>query len=110
MQAFNFDSLDYMQELEKGGLSREHAETIARANARAFQAMLEARNLATREDLKLELARLEKDLKLELARLELNILGTKDSLIKWMCGIMLAGLAVGLGGLSILVAILHNIF
>lgn len=123
MHAFSFDTLEYVAELEKGGIKREHAETLAKANARAFQSMFESRNPASRDDLKLELARMEKELKLENARLERELkleiaelrentrqdmANLEKNLIKWMAGIMLAGLAVGLGGISIFMTIIMS--
>ena len=47
----NFDTLEYMEELKKYDLSQKQAEGITKATAKAFDQMIEVKELATKSDL-----------------------------------------------------------
>ena len=52
VQSTSFDTLAYVDELEKSGMERERAQAISRATAKAFRQAMESRELATREDIR----------------------------------------------------------
>lgn len=52
MNAIAFDTLAYGKRLQKGGIGREQAEAMAEATADAFQIMLDARHLASQQDIR----------------------------------------------------------
>lgn len=66
--AITFDTLAYGNKLQKSGVPREQAEAMAQANSEAFNAMVNAQQLATKQDL-----------------LEL-----KHDILKWMVTAMIA--------------------
>jgi hypothetical protein len=53
-----FDTLEYMDELKRSGMRPEEAEAITKATAKAFNQMLEAKEVVTKKDLQ--------DMKMEL--------------------------------------------
>lgn len=53
-----FDTLEYMDELKRSGMRQEEAEAITKATAKAFNQMLEAKEVVTKKDLQ--------DMKMEL--------------------------------------------
>lgn len=46
-----FDTLEYMDELKRSGMKQAEAEAITKATAKAFNQMLEAKEIATKKDL-----------------------------------------------------------
>jgi coiled-coil family 90 protein len=75
MATVTFDTLKYAQRLKEGGLPPEQAEAQARALAEVLQVNMG--DLVTRQDLQIELAPIRTDL----------------AVLKWMVGILLAGVA-----------------
>jgi len=47
----NFDTLEYMEELKKSGLTQEQAEGITKATAKAFVQMVDIKSLATKNEI-----------------------------------------------------------
>lgn len=79
MNAIAFDSLKYSQTLQDGGVPRNQADAIARANMETFAALIDSQQLATKQDV----------IKTK-TELKLYIEETKNNLIKWYIGIMVA--------------------
>ena len=46
-----FDTLEYMDELKRSGMRQEEAEAITKATAKAFNQMLETKEVVTKQDL-----------------------------------------------------------
>lgn len=46
-----FDTLEYVESLKKSGIKQEQAEAITRATSKAFIQLIEASDLATKNDL-----------------------------------------------------------
>jgi phage protein D len=76
MSAITFDTLKFVERLEKAGASRELASALAEAQKEAFAEALET-SLATKTDMG--------DVKLELARMD-----SKIDKLSWMMGILIA--------------------
>jgi hypothetical protein len=57
MTTLTFDTLKFVQRLEKAGVSREHATAEAEALAEVFDSA--GRDLATKADLKIEVSRID---------------------------------------------------
>ena len=77
----NFDTLEYMEELKKSGLTQEQAEGITKATAKAFIQMADLKELAT----KTNLLTLELSLKSFIVKsflLGISALGTIQALIQ----------------------------
>ena len=52
MQAsVSFDTLNFMDELKKSGMTPEQAEAITKATAKAFCQIMDANNIATKNDI-----------------------------------------------------------
>lgn len=51
MRATAFDTLEYMDELKRAGMEQEHAEAITKATQKAFNQVLDAKDLATAKEL-----------------------------------------------------------
>ena len=47
-----FDTLEYMDELKNAGMEQGLAEAITKANAKAFNQMIDMKELVTKKDLK----------------------------------------------------------
>jgi len=47
----NFDTLEYLEELKRGGIHHLEAEAITKATSKAFMQMMIAKDLATKKDL-----------------------------------------------------------
>ncbi len=47
-----FDTLEYMEDLMKSGIAKEQAEAITKANVKAFNQMIEVKELATKKDIR----------------------------------------------------------
>jgi len=73
MIAVTFDTLKFSKRLERAGISKAQAESQAEALAEVFDANLT--ELVTKKDLQLELALIRGEL----------------TLVKWMLGILIAG-------------------
>lgn len=71
MRSVMFDTLRFVRTLKEAGLPELQAEALAEA----FREAQGAANLVTREDLQIELAPIKQDL----------------TLVKWMLGLLLAG-------------------
>jgi hypothetical protein len=46
-----FDTLEYMDELKRSGMKHEEAEAITKATSKAFNQMMETKELSTKADL-----------------------------------------------------------
>jgi hypothetical protein len=46
-----FDTLQYMDELKRSGMSPDSAEALTKATAKAFNQMMETKEIATKKDL-----------------------------------------------------------
>ena len=79
MSAVTFDTLAYSDTLQKAGVPREQAEAFAKANAEAFNAMANTRQLATKQDI-------------EIVRREIET--NKHEILKWMVAGMVAQAAL----------------
>lgn len=82
MSSITFDTLAYSDSLQKAGISRAHAEAMAKAQAAALDKMLEASQFATKHDLR----------ELEL-RLKLEIQRSQNTMRNWFIGTALAIIA-----------------
>ncbi len=49
--SITFDTLDFMDELKRGGMQQDHAEAITKATAKALSQALEANSIATKRDI-----------------------------------------------------------
>ena len=47
-----FDTLEYMDELKRSGMKHEEAEAITKATSKAFNQMMETKEVSTKLDLK----------------------------------------------------------
>lgn len=83
MASVTFDTLKFVERLERSGVSREQATAMAEAQKDSFSEVLDT-TLATKEDIQA----LRLDLKVEMAGFK----GEMTS-IKWMIGV-LVGLAI----------------
>ena len=57
-----FDTLEYSKALQDAGMDRTLAELIARKQREAFEEVLDARQLVTKQDLQLEIEKVRSDL------------------------------------------------
>ena len=57
-----FDTLEYSKALQDAGMDRTLAELIARKQREAFEEVLDARKLVTKQDLQLEIEKVRADL------------------------------------------------
>jgi hypothetical protein len=57
-----FDTLEFADELKKGGFDQKQAETLTKANVKAFNQIFEDKDLATRSDLNQYLLQLKLEL------------------------------------------------
>lgn len=86
MTAIPFDALAFCKIIQAGGFSREQAEALATAQQQALKEAVAARDIASKADLELGLAKLQAEMSLKLAE-------TKTSLVKWMISLFIAQLA-----------------
>jgi hypothetical protein len=80
-----FDTLEYMDELKNAGMEQGLAEAITKANAKAFNQMIDLKELATKQDL----FKLEQDLKSFIIKslgIGLGILGGLQALFHFLPG------------------------
>jgi hypothetical protein len=49
--SITFDTLEYMNELKRSGMRQEEAEAITNATTKAFNQMIDTKELATKKDL-----------------------------------------------------------
>jgi len=80
MSAITFDTLKFVERLEKAGMSREYAAALAEAQKDSLSEVMDAQ-LATKGDL----AKMESTLQKEIQRLDYEI-----RLVRWMVGLSLA--------------------
>ena len=80
MSAITFDTLKFVERLEKAGMSREYAAALAEAQKDSLSEVMDAQ-LATKGDL----AKMESSLQKEIQRLDYEI-----RLVRWMVGLSLA--------------------
>lgn len=59
----NFDTLNFMEELEKSGMDQKQAEAITKATAMAFAQMMQTQELITKKDLRETENILKKDIR-----------------------------------------------
>lgn len=52
MRSINFDTLEYMDELKRSGMKIAEAEAITKATAKAFNQMLDTKEIATKSDIR----------------------------------------------------------
>lgn len=78
MATITFDTLAYTNRLEQAGVPREQAEALAKANAEAFTAMADTRQLATKQDIE----RIGREFEARLA-------DTKHEILKWVMGMIM---------------------
>ena len=83
-----FDTLDFVNELKKGGIKQEEAEAITNATKKAMVQILEVKEVATKLDIHA--------LKLDIANLQINMQKFMFKTTLWIIG--------SLGGLQ---ALLH---
>jgi hypothetical protein len=84
MASFTFDTLKFANKLKAAGVPAEHAEAEAAALSEVLEVNL--KELATKEDLKNGLRDLEMKLDTRLEKLMGEMV-----LLKWMMGILIAG-------------------
>lgn len=87
MTAVTFDTLAFSKELQDAGIPREQAEALAKANAKAFSAMVTTQQLATKQDI-------------ETVRREAE--ANKHEILKWMVTAMIAQTALLVGIIAFL--------
>lgn len=91
MATITFDTLAYSEKMQKAGFTREQADATAKANAAAFQDMVNTQHLATKQDV----LAAKPDLEIELAK-------TKQDILKWMVTAMIAQTALLVGIIAFL--------
>jgi hypothetical protein len=87
MATVTFDTLKFVERLEKSGISREHASAIAEAQKDSISEIMDS-TLATKGDannLKLEMQSMKTELKVEMTAIK----GEMTS-VKYMVGILVA--------------------
>jgi transposase len=75
----HFDTLDYANTLEGAGISRAHAEAIAKVQAKALTDLV-ANDLVTKDFLRSELTQTETRLRGEIAKLGMDLRGESGKL------------------------------
>ncbi|MBD5552897.1 MAG: DUF1640 domain-containing protein [Desulfovibrio sp.] len=101
MSTLTFDTLAFSNKLQESGIPRKQADAMASANSDAFQNMLAARELVTKQDLALALA----ETRLEL---EKTINTNKHEILKWLIGTIIAQTTLLLSALGIGLALLKS--
>lgn len=91
MATISFDTLAYSENMQKAGFTREQADAMAKANAVAFQDMVDTQQLATKQDV----LAVKHDLEIELAK-------TKNDILKWMVMGMITQTALLVGIMTFL--------
>lgn len=85
MAAVTFDTLKFVEKLEKSGISREHASAIAEAQKDSISEIMDS-TLATKGDInsiKLELQSVKSDL-----RVEMSAIRGEMASLKYMVGVL----------------------
>ena len=97
MPLIAFDTLAYSDKLQEGGLPREQAEAIARANVDAFRSLVVTQRLATKRDIeelrqatKRDTSELRQELKEDISELRQEMADTKHEILKWLFGLIIA--------------------
>lgn len=86
MTSVTFDTLAYSNSLQAAGIPKAQADAMAGANATAFEAMINVKQLSTKQDIT--------DLRNEL---KLDIANSKHEILKWMVTGMVAQAALLVG-------------
>jgi hypothetical protein len=90
MASVTFDTLKYVEHLEKSGIPREHASAIANAQKESLSEVLDS-TLATKQDI--QSLKLENKENIQSLKLEMSALKGEMTSIKWMMGV-LVGVAI----------------
>jgi len=80
MATITFDTLKFVERLEKAGVTREQASAFSEAQKEAFAEALDS-TLATKNDIE--------TLRLDISKLDARLSG-ELTLIKWMLGVVIA--------------------
>ncbi len=80
MSTITFDTLKFVERLERAGVPREQASAISEAQKEAFPEALDS-TLATKNDIEA--------LRLDISKLDARLSG-ELTLIKWMLGVVIA--------------------
>jgi hypothetical protein len=80
MSAITFDTLKFVEKLERAGVSREQATAFAEAQKEAFAEALDT-SIATKNDIE--------TVRADLAKIDARISG-EITLVKWMLGVVIA--------------------
>jgi hypothetical protein len=80
MATITFDTLKFVEKLEKAGVSREQAAAFADAQKEAFSEALDT-SIATKNDIE--------SVRIDIAKLDAKITG-EITLMKWMLGVVIA--------------------
>jgi hypothetical protein len=100
--AVAFDTLKFVRKLEAGGFTQSQAAAAAEAFAEAT-----SQELATRADLKTEIAAVRAELRETELRLEAKIEAAKTDIVKWLFGTIGFQTLVILGAVLALARIVH---
>ena len=79
MATITFDTLKFVERLEKAGVSRDQAAAFADAQKEAFAEALDT-SIATKNDIE--------SVRLDIAKLDAKIIG-EITLMKWMLGVVI---------------------
>jgi len=80
MATITFDTLKFVEKLEKAGVSREQAAAFADAQKEAFSEALDT-SISTKHDIE--------SVRMDIAKLDAKITG-EITLMKWMLGVIIA--------------------
>ena len=80
MGVITFDTLKFVEKLEKAGVSREQAAAFADAQKEAFSEALDT-SIATKNDIE--------SVRMDITKLDAKITG-EITLMKWMLGVVIA--------------------
>ncbi len=130
MAQIAFDTLEYSNRLQAGGIPREHAEAIVQANVKALKDLVEMQQLVTKNDLALAKNELEaqitetrNNLEAQITEtrsnlearivetrntLEMKLADSKHELLKWIIGLAAAQIALMAAISGIVIAVLKN--
>lgn len=93
-----FDAIGYAEALEKSGINPEAARLIAKTQAAAADSFVDSKELVTKADLRAAISELE-------VRLTNKLEERFTTLTTWIGGLFVA---MGIGFVSVLVAIMKN--
>lgn len=95
-----FDTLQYVQILEKAGVPDKQAEAFAKAQQKAFSECLDT-TLASKKDL-LEV-KIELRTEIQEVKDEIREVKTEQKIHRWMLGLLLSGLSALIAGVGSLI-------